>query len=56
MIRLPSESSGVEDPAENLEMVRLFPFSDDDATIANLQKELHTYLAEAEGVNMDEGK
>ncbi len=41
---------------ECLETLRLFPFLNDDATIANLQKELPTYLAEAEGVKMDEGE
>ena len=37
-------------------MLRLFSILDDDATIANLQMELHTCLAEAEGVKTDEGE
>ena len=41
-------------PAE-LDALRSFPFLDDDETIANLQKELSLYRAEAGGILLEDG-
>lgn len=42
-------------PAE-LDVLRAFPFLDDDETIADLQRELPLYRAEAEGVRLEDGQ
>lgn len=42
-------------PAE-LENLRLFPVLDSNEVIANLQAELPTYLAQAEGVRVEDGQ
>lgn len=41
---------------QDVQQLRQFPFLDDDAIIGDLQKELPTYLAEADGIRVDRGQ